>query len=105
MSVDEKSVDRVRRMIDRWSGVRGPQRSDEDRNSSKEFFLSRPRSEIVETQLTKIAENNEENGEIKKSSKEEVLVLGMIAFLKVKIAKTNSKISFLISLLCLQLFP
>jgi hypothetical protein len=79
MSVDQKAVERVRRMIDRWSGVRGPQRSDEERNSCKEFFERRPRSEVVETQLTKIAENNEENDEAEKTTKEGILVLGMIS--------------------------
>jgi hypothetical protein len=50
--VDVKSVERVTRMLNRWSGIRGPLRSDVERNSGIEIFTARPRLDLVETQVS-----------------------------------------------------
>ncbi len=53
--VDVKSVERVTRMLNRWSGIRGPLRSDVERNSGIEIFTARPRLDLVETQVSNLS--------------------------------------------------
>ena len=73
MSVDQKSIESVERMIRRMSGLRGPVKSDLDRNAVAENFLERPRSEIVETKLAEI--DKQDNNEAL-DAKRDVFVLG-----------------------------
>ena len=71
--VDVKSVERVTRMLNRWSGIRGPLRSDVERNSGIEIFTARPRSDLVETQVATVSRKDNEN---ESTTTEEVLVIG-----------------------------
>ena len=73
MSVDQKSIESVERMIRRMSGLRGPVKSDRDRNAVAENFLERPRSEIVETKLAEIDKQNDDEA---LDAKKNVFVLG-----------------------------
>ena len=71
--VDVKSVERVTRMLNRWSGIRGPLRSDVERNSGIEIFTARPRSDLVETHVATVSRKDNEN---ESKATEEVLVIG-----------------------------